>query len=78
MLSKSAAEQTLSFAVDPGDRVMTLGEWRALRRISASTERRMRAAGSGPTLTHISDHLLGVTVRDDRAWLAARSEKVRG
>jgi hypothetical protein len=73
-----AAICTGRFAVDPGDRVMTLGEWRTLRRISASTERRMRAAGSGPTLTHISDHLLGVTVRDDRAWLAARSEKVRG
>jgi hypothetical protein len=61
------------FAVDPDDRVMTLAEWRTLRRISASTERRMRAAGKGPKLTQLSDHLLGVTVRDDRAWLAARS-----
>jgi hypothetical protein len=75
MLSKSASKQTSHFVLDPDDRVMTLAEWCALRRISASTERRMRAAGSGPKLTHLSDHLLGVTVRDDRAWLAARSDR---
>jgi hypothetical protein len=73
MLTKCAIEQTSHFAIDPDDRVMTLAEWRTLRRISPSTERRMRAAGKGPKLTHLSDHLLGVTVRDDRAWLAARS-----
>jgi hypothetical protein len=73
MLTNMPIEQISHFALDPDDRVMTLAEWRKLRRISASTERRMRAAGKGPKLTRLSDHLLGVTVRDDRAWLAARS-----
>src|SRR5262249_49337850 len=58
-----------TFAIDPLDRVMTLAEWRVLRRISASTERRMRRAGLGPKLLHISAGQLGVRVRDDIEWM---------
>ncbi len=60
-----------TFAIDPLDRVMTLAEWRTLRRISASTERRMRKAGLGPRLINISAGQLGVRVRDDIAWMEA-------
>jgi hypothetical protein len=58
-----------AFAIDPLDRVMTLREWRTLRRVSATTERRMRAAGLGPKLIHISAGQLGVRVRDDIDWM---------
>jgi hypothetical protein len=63
--------QTPSFRIDPDDRVMTLEEWRNLRRVSASTERRMRDKGIGPRLTRLSATRWGVTVRDDKAWLAS-------
>jgi hypothetical protein len=58
-----------AFPIDPLDRVMTLREWRTLRRVSATTERRMRAAGLGPKLIHISAGQLGVRVRDDIDWM---------
>jgi hypothetical protein len=58
------------FPINPGDRIMTLAEWRQLRRISASGEWRLRAKGLGPKLTHLSECRLGVTVRDDQEWLA--------
>jgi hypothetical protein len=58
-----------AFPVDPVDRVMTLAEWRAKNRISASTERRMRKAGLGPKLIHISAGQFGVRVRDDIEWM---------
>jgi hypothetical protein len=60
-----------AFPIDPLDRVMTLKEWRALRRISASTERRMRQAGLGPKITYLTHYLIGVRVRDDLAWMEA-------
>jgi hypothetical protein len=60
-----------AFPIDPLDRVMTLKEWRALRRISASTERRLRAAGLGPKITYLTHYLMGVRVRDDLAWMEA-------
>jgi hypothetical protein len=49
--------------------VYLLDEWRRLRRVSASTERRMREKGIGPKLTHLSAGRLGVRVCDDRLWL---------
>jgi hypothetical protein len=60
-----------AFPIDPLDKIMTLAEWRTLRRISASTERRMRKAGLGPKLVRISAGLIGVRVRDDIAWMEA-------
>ena len=48
----------------------TLDEWRKLRRISASTERRMREKGLGPNLVRLSATRWGVTVKADREWLA--------
>jgi len=60
-----------AFPIDQLDRVMTLKEWRALRRISASTERRLRAAGLGPKITYLTQSLIGVRVRDDLQWLEA-------
>ena len=69
----SAEEASLHFAVDPDDRVMTLSEWRALRRISQSTQQRLFAAGLGPRVTHLSARRKGITVKHDREWLAERS-----
>jgi hypothetical protein len=59
--------------IDPDDRVMTLPEHCEAARISPATERRLRNAGKGVRITHLSDHRIGVTVRDHRAWLASRS-----
>jgi hypothetical protein len=53
------------------DETYTLAEWRQLRRISPSTERRLRAKGLGPKLVHLSDTRLGVTVKSDREWIEA-------
>jgi hypothetical protein len=60
-----------AFPIDPLDRVMTLKEWRVLRRLSASTERRLRAAGLGPKITYLTQSLIGIRVRDDLQWLEA-------
>jgi hypothetical protein len=60
-----------AFAVDPLDVTYTLAEWRQLRRVSASTERRMRRLGLGPRLVFLSQGRLGVTRKDDLAWAAA-------
>jgi hypothetical protein len=59
---------TASFTVDPLDQTYTLAEWRQLRRVSASTERRMRKLGLGPRLVFLSQGRLGVTRKDDLAW----------
>jgi hypothetical protein len=73
ILSAHPLEAVLAtaFPIDPLDRVMTLKEWRTLRRISASTERRLRAAGLGPKITYLTHYLMGVRVRDDLAWMEA-------
>jgi hypothetical protein len=60
-----------AFAVDPLDVTYTLAEWRALRRVSASTERRMRRLGVGPRLVALSPGRWGVTRRDDLSWAEA-------
>jgi hypothetical protein len=66
-----AALGVTAFPINPLDRVMTLKEWRRLRRISASTERRLRAAGLGPKITRLTRHLIGIRVRDDLEWIEA-------
>ena len=53
------------------DQAYTLAEWRALRRISPATERRMRKQGLGPKYVHLSGSRLGVTVKADREWVEA-------
>jgi hypothetical protein len=63
------AEQVSSFPINPDDRVMLLDEWRRLRNVSPSGERRMRKKGLGPKLTHLTERRLGVTVRHDREWI---------
>jgi hypothetical protein len=63
-----------SFATDD-DLVLSLKEWAALNGISTRQARRIIAAGSGPIVTRISQHRIGVTRRHDREWKASR---VRG
>jgi hypothetical protein len=63
------AEQVSPFPINPDDRVMLLAEWRRLRNVSPSGERRMRRKGLGPKLTHLTERRLGVTVRHDREWI---------
>jgi hypothetical protein len=62
-------EQVSPFPINPDDRVMLLDEWRKLRKVSPSGERRLRKKGLGPKLTHLTERRLGVTVRHDREWL---------
>jgi hypothetical protein len=65
----TVTEQVSLFPINPDHRVMTLAEWRKLRNVSPSGERRMRKKGLGPKLTHLTERRLGVTVRDDREWI---------
>jgi len=68
---RASAGSEPAFDVDPLDITYTLPEWRILRRISATTERRMRKLGVGPRLVALSPGRWGVTRRDDLAWVEA-------
>ena len=55
-------------------RVLTFGEWCALNRISPATGRRLLKSGKGPLVIRLSDRRIGISVRANAAWQAARSE----
>lgn len=64
-------------AIPPDDnRVLTFKQWCALNGISAATGRRIINAGTGPVITQLSPRRIGVTVANNRAWLASRSRGV--
>ena len=74
-LEKEKAERLRlrqSFATDD-DAVLTLKEWAALNSLSTRQARRIISAGSGPIITHLSQHRMGVTRRNDRAWKESRA-----
>jgi hypothetical protein len=57
---------------DPGDQVLTFGEWCRLNGISQSTGERLRKAGQGPRFVQLSARRIGVRVRDNFAWQEGR------
>jgi hypothetical protein len=55
------------------DRVLSFKQWCALGGFSESTGRRIIKSGRGPVFTQLSDRRIGVTVANNRAWVASRS-----
>jgi hypothetical protein len=64
-------EIELNRALDD-QRVMTFAQWCQFNGFSVATGRRLRKAGKGPKITQISDRRIGITVRANRKWQAAR------
>jgi hypothetical protein len=56
------------------DRVMSFALWCEINSLSQATGRRLRKAGKGPIFTQLSDRRVGVTVRNNRIWQAARAK----
>jgi hypothetical protein len=59
---------------DDGDVVLTFGEWCRLAGLGESTGRKLKAAGKGPRFVRLTDKKLGVTLREHRRWVKARTE----
>jgi hypothetical protein len=53
-------------------RVLTFGEWCELNSFSLRTGRRILRSGTGPTVTQLSSHRIGITIGADRAWKQSR------
>jgi len=56
-------------------RVMSIPKWCEICGFSIWTGKRLLKAGKGPPITQISDRRIGITIRANREWQAAR---VRG
>ena len=57
------------------DRVLSFRQWCELNGFSKDTGMRLRKSGAGPIFTQLSDRRIGVTVANNRAWLASRSNE---
>lgn len=60
----------------PDHKVLRLAEACAAARMSVRTMRRLREAGRGPRVVHLSDRLIGVRRADLDAWLESRISKL--
>jgi hypothetical protein len=54
------------------DRVLTFRQWAALNSLGERTARRLIKLGHGPPVVQLSDRRIGITVRANREWQAAR------
>jgi hypothetical protein len=54
------------------DCVLTFDEWCELNGFSRSTGQRIVASGTGPTFVRLSARRKGVTIGENRRWLASR------
>jgi hypothetical protein len=54
------------------NQVLTIREWAALNRISMRTASRILASGTGPVVTQLSPHRVGITLANNAKWQAAR------
>jgi hypothetical protein len=54
------------------NRVLSFRQWCALNGVSARTGRRILASGAGPVVTQLSARRIGITIRANREWQAAR------
>jgi predicted DNA-binding transcriptional regulator AlpA len=55
-----------------GDRVLSFAEWHTLNGFSRATSQRLRAGGKGPRFIKLSERRIGITVAENRRWLASR------
>jgi hypothetical protein len=72
MERREAAQNERARALDD-DRVLSFRQWCELNGFSKDTGLRLRKSGRGPIFTQLSDRRIGVTVGNNRAWLASRS-----
>jgi hypothetical protein len=54
-------------------RMLSFAQWCALNGISPATGRRIIKAGTGPTVTRLSDRRIGITVAANATWQASRA-----
>jgi hypothetical protein len=54
------------------DQVLTMPQFDRLNSLSVTQRKRIFRAGNGPPVVQLSDHRVGVRVRDNRAWQQAR------
>jgi hypothetical protein len=55
------------------NQVLTFHEWCQLNRISTRTGRRILNSGTGPVVTQLSPHRVGITIANNAAWQASRA-----
>jgi hypothetical protein len=55
------------------NQILLFTEWCELNRISPRTGRRILASGTGPTVTRLSHHRIGITIANNAAWQASRA-----
>jgi len=55
------------------NQILTLREWAALNNISLRTALRILASGSGPIVTQLSPHRVGVSIANNAKWQASRA-----
>jgi hypothetical protein len=72
MERRVAAQSERARSVDD-DRILSFRQWCELNGFSRDTGRRLRKSGAGPVFTQLSDRRIGVTVANNRAWVASRS-----
>jgi predicted DNA-binding transcriptional regulator AlpA len=54
------------------DRVLSFAEWHTLNGFSRATAQRLLYGGKGPRFVKLSARRIGVTVAENRRWLASR------
>jgi len=62
---------------DPRDdyRVIRWTEWYQSKGLSKWAANRLRKSGKGPRVVRLTEHAIGVTVKDDREWTEARTRE---
>jgi hypothetical protein len=55
------------------NQVLTFHEWCQLNRISTRTGRRILNSGTGPVVTQLSPHRVGITIANNALWQASRA-----
>jgi hypothetical protein len=55
------------------DKVLTFQAWCALNSLSPATGRRILKSGEGPAVVQLSPRRIGISLRANREWLAARA-----
>jgi hypothetical protein len=53
-------------------RVIRWKDWYKSKGLSKWAAARLRKAGKGPRIVQLTEHAIGVTVKDDREWTEAR------
>jgi hypothetical protein len=53
-------------------RVIRWTDWYKGKGLSKWAANRLRKSGKGPRIVQLTDHAIGVTVKDDREWTEAR------